>query len=391
MENPTQHLDPQYLERIRHLRELGAAYANVPAAAKRPSDAAAGQIWSTQPSSISQYSSAETPVWILLLKKLAGQVRGRHLFEAAPLFPDVEMAGPHDALIPAGIVGFHCAVALGTRLTVLQDSLAEFQATAPTTLMKGLHSFCARKTKAEASAPLAVYTGAPYLGPSDIRIRFHEELAQRLDYLWAPLALALDTTSIDFGKNLPSSGVIPAAWEVFESEMAAQPVPSTLTSQVGPPVVQPKDPRLRYQAREAALFDAIGAHAETFSPGILTEFVPLRTIRESIAVQELDIAADTGDTGDTPFVRDIFEVPAYSVFVRAYLASDAPNIVFVVHDSAGDPSGALDGISVVAKDGGILACIQKGSASVPLSTPLPDVGLRLATGEPLLWRASTRA
>lgn len=180
-----------------------------------------------------------------------------------------------------------------------------------------------------------------------------------------------------------------AAWEVFGFQMAAQPLPSTLASQVGPPVVHPRDPRLRYQAEEAALFAAIGAAVETVSRNILTEFVSLRTIRESIAEQELDLAADTGDTGGAPFAREIFEVPAYSVFVRAYLASDAEHIVFVVHDSGGDPSEALDGTNIVAEDGRILASIQKGGASIPLSTPLPEVGLRLASGESLLWRKST--
>lgn len=175
------------------------------------------------------------------------------------------------------------------------------------------------------------------------------------------------------------------AWKVFESQIAGQALPETLATQVGPPVVHPKDPRLQYQAEESAVFDAIGAAVDILPSNILIEFLPLRNIQEAIAEQEFALAADTGGTA---FSREVFEVPAYSVFVRAYLASDA-NIVFMVHDSSGDISEALDGTNVVAKDGRILASIRKGTATFPLFTPLPDVGLRRASGDSIFWREST--
>jgi hypothetical protein len=206
MEKTAHQLTPECLERISRLRELGAAYVAVHASTKPASEAEPGQIWSTNPSS-SKDPRGETPVWVLVLQKLPGRVRGRHLFEAAPLFPETELAGPHDALLPAGIAGFQCAAALGTRLTILQDSLADYQATVPPPLLQWLNSFCGRKNKPEAPGAIPVYTGAPYLGQSDIRIRFHQELAERLDHLWAPVALALDTTSIDFGVGTPSANV----------------------------------------------------------------------------------------------------------------------------------------------------------------------------------------
>jgi hypothetical protein len=188
-----------------------------------------------------------------------------------------------------------------------------------------------------------------------------------------------------------------AAWEVFESQMAAQPMRNTLASQVGPPVVHPKDPRLLYQVEEAALFDAVAVVAEKPSSGVVTEFVALRKIYEAAMEEELPLAADSdeapsreftldADSGETVVVRDIFEVPTYSLFIRMYLPPGRQNIVLVVLDSKNVSSEGLDGTIVIAKDGTALAAIEKGGAVLPLSAALSELGLRLASGELLLWR-----
>ncbi len=208
MEKRPHQLGPECRERLTRLRELGASYVVVPRSTKTPSEAVPGQVWSTHSSTIPKDSSEDAPVWVLLLQKLPGRVRGNQLFEAAPLFPETEMAGAHDALLPAGLLGFQCAAALGTRLTILADSLTEYQAAVAPTLLQGLNAFCGRKSTTDAPATTPLCTGAPYLRRSDIRVRFHQQLAKRLDYLWTPVALALDTTSIDFGVGTPSAGKI---------------------------------------------------------------------------------------------------------------------------------------------------------------------------------------
>ncbi len=180
------------------------------------------------------------------------------------------------------------------------------------------------------------------------------------------------------------------AWEVFESQIAGESLSDSVAVEVGPPIFHPRDPRLQYQAEEVARFDSIGAAPEVRSPVTVTAFVSLPTIFAAVAEQELALAADAADADNRPVARDVLEVPAFSLFVRAYLAPDAKNLIFLVEDAQGQPSDALDGSSIVAKDGRILAPIQKGGAIAPLSGALPDIGLRLASGEQVQWRRSIR-
>jgi hypothetical protein len=163
-------------------------------------DPKVGQVWQTQKLGGDAGTEEESydPCWVLLLDRFDDY--GELMYEAAPIFTETDMASEEDVVLPRYLLGFSCAVAIGTTLTVLRGSLKSCEGSLPEEWRERLLTFYRRTRAAQngvpdsadesdrgpLAAPVIVQglqVGLPYLDEADPAYEFHQDLVERLDYL----------------------------------------------------------------------------------------------------------------------------------------------------------------------------------------------------------------
>lgn len=264
-----------------------------------------GQVWSTNefsgfPDGLPQNARTDDPLWVVILKPVAGRANRHRFFYVAPIFSEIEFAGPDDFLLPSTVLGFPCAVATKGALTILEDSLRQCEGEISSADFAELRQF-AREKESLKSAP----TGLAYLGPNDPRIRFHEELDTRLDYLWEPVALALETIPLEFQS---------------ETKPHAQ----------------------RFKEAVAEILEAVHAGARQ-----LTSIEWLPAFERQLQPVGMQAAEERREWHEKKYLA-----PSENLRITATAqATRGPDVRFQIFDYAGERSSALDGAVIVGGEG----------------------------------------
>jgi hypothetical protein len=204
-DDPTEDpLPASFSEKLAALKRA-AAFCPVPARRVTPVaniEPQPGQIWQTQqfggdPETIQE---SYDPFWVVLLERFDDY--GELMFQAAPLFTETEMASDEDVIWPRHLLGFDCAAAIGTTITILRGSLRNCEGVLPDEWQERLLAFY-RATQGPptsiadqelsvdqrlaSKAVSGVPVGLAYLDRADPAYEFHHELVERLDYLQQPV------------------------------------------------------------------------------------------------------------------------------------------------------------------------------------------------------------
>ncbi len=149
-----------------------------------------GQLWTTMaspvfPRSLAASCAAAEPLMVVILAAEIARVKGHTLHLVAPII-DSAMAGPEDVLLDRNVLGHRAAVAAGSAVTVLHDSLDRCRGVLPGRLQARLTAF-QRFLDCLSGCRPEVTTGLPYLDEKDVRFVYNEELADRMAYLQEPV------------------------------------------------------------------------------------------------------------------------------------------------------------------------------------------------------------
>lgn len=187
----------RFRRRLDALGQAGNAYLPpkrlLRSLAIEPGNAKVGQVWRTKAmSEDAQTQGGFDPCWVVLLAALPA-TSGSTLYEAAPLFTATEWTGPEDLVLPRDLLGFSCAAALGTEVTILSESLLACEGELPVAWTTRLTEFRSYLQTPGTPIPDGVQTGLPFLDEADPAFEFHESLVERLDYLQEPVLAWLDS------------------------------------------------------------------------------------------------------------------------------------------------------------------------------------------------------
>jgi hypothetical protein len=281
-------------------------------------DVEPGQIWSTNefsgfPDGLPQDARTDDPLWVVILKPVAGRANGHRFFYAAPIFPEIEFAGPDDVLLASTVLGFPCAVATKGALTILEDSLRQCEGETSSAEFVRLKQFAESSSRDE-KLFASISVGLAYLGPNDPRIQFHEELDARLDYLWEPVASAIETMSLEF-------------------EPAREPLSQKLKESVAEILEA-----VRTGVRQLASVEWLATFERQLQP------VGMQASEERRERHEQKYLAPSENL---------------TITVTAQ-ATRGPDVRFQVFDQAGERSSAIDGAIVIGADGNPSAPITGG-------------------------------
>ena len=146
-----------------------------------------------------------------------------------------------------------------------------------------------------------------------------------------------------------SPALLKSAWKIFRHAATGAPIPVELEAQVGAPIVNPLDPRIRHQrwlSRRMATLISRTAALERLPATPEAHLAPTF----GTGVQKLALAAASAKVA--PAFEEVFSVLKKGVVLQVSLETDGRHCDFEVFDLHGTLSSALDGAIVVTAETG---------------------------------------
>ncbi len=217
----------------------------------------------------------------------------------------------------------------------------------------------------------------------ELRTRRDNDLALTVLCLWNTHSVPASRLARSWIIDRMGEAELAEAWTVFRHAATGALVDTALEARIGSPILDDDDPRIAYQAEEAALFAPLAEEiASEVVDGVIVQ-LPALLNEFQRGMLELAAAAEA-PAGPV----ECFDVPARSVSIKVHLEEDHQNATLFVHDAAGEPSASLDGAEVVDQSGRPLAKIAGSFATFPFRSGASGIGVRLSSGQALHLRPS---